>query len=62
MREVKTEDSLDIEEDVFDGEDELNQVTEPVQHHVICLLTQADFKEAEDGSEKKMVRYIFKVR
>jgi len=36
----------DIKEDIFDGEDELNEV---------------DFSEAEDVTEKRLIRHIFKV-
>ena len=52
LMEVKTEttaiddESIEIEEDIFDGEDELYKV---------------DFSEAEDISEKKIIRYIFKI-
>ena len=40
------DDLLDIEEDIFDGEDELYQV---------------NFSEADDISEKRIIRYIFKI-
>ena len=52
LTEVKTEDPeieddpLEIENDVFDGEDELYQVA---------------FSEAEDISENKIIRSIFKI-
>lgn len=50
LREVTADDDEDslfgIEEDVFDGEDELFKI---------------DFSEAEDISERKIIRYIFKI-
>ena len=50
----------DIEEDIFDGEDELNEVTfAKHQHMFVCF--QVDFSEAEDVTEKRMIRHIFKV-
>ena len=52
LMEVKTEttaiddEPIGIEEDIFDGEDELYKV---------------DFSEAEDVPEKKIIRFIFKI-
>ena len=52
LMEVRTDNTeiddepIEIEEDIFDGEDELYKV---------------DFSEAEDVSEKKIIRYIFKI-
>ena len=51
--------------DVLDGDDELNQVIEITRYDSYShfnIYLQADFKEAVDGSDKKMVRDIFKVK
>ena len=70
-----TEDTIDLEEDIFDGEDELFQVinlnldmmlmskrTIVKMHCETITVFQADFSEAEDVTEKKIVRHIFKVK